>query len=204
MVYYYYDQDESRRRPMASEARANPPQGIPVTDQPTYKWRMDGPVVVWEENDADKGISCTFLNCPDVMVLGPDMTVDPLAPTDNAPFTVNAVVRNLAPSDALGDIVVRLFDGNPASGGTQLGSDQIITDGIAKQGSAQVAFAVPGSVPDGTHELFVKVFPVDRENPANNVGSTSVLVRDSDTQGPAFANVAITDYEGDGDGSPGI
>ena len=99
------------------------------------------------------------------------------------PATISATIHNIGTADA-SNIVVQFFDGDPDAGGTQIGTDQIITS-IAhiSTGTAQVTWtAIPG-----THDIFVRVDPYDsiqEANENNNQAHKPITIEQTYNQPP--------------------
>ena len=160
--------------------------------------RMDGNLLGWSSTDGD--LYYTYLGQPDISITSRDITFSDDNPIEGETLDVSVTVRNIGLLDATTDLTVRLFDGNPDSGRTQLGSDQLISGGIASEGSSVVVFdALPVGLA-GDHSIYVRVDRLPDENPANNTAMEVLPVRDSDTDGPAITNVVVSEHNGDGDG----
>ncbi len=143
------------------------------------------------------------LGGPDVVdagIVAADIDFDLALPYDDDSVTITATVRNLGNVD-LSDLAVRFYDGDPGSGGVQIGSDYIfaLLDGTSS-GAAQVVWT-PGL--GGPHEIYVVVDPdnaIDEEIEDNNTAHKSISVTDDDTDGPEIYNVTVVEHNGDGDG----
>jgi hypothetical protein len=106
--------------------------------------------------------------------------------TPIAPFSTGAPVTvTLAASIANGGnlvttttgIVARFYDGNPAQGGTQIGSDQVVQ--LAGCGDSSTVSVVWQNVPPGAHPVYVVVDPagtIPEENEQNNIKSQLIVV----------------------------
>ncbi len=166
--------------------------------------RMDGNVIVWR-NIPSGTVGYALIGAPDITITFGDPPFSVESPIEGQPIDVSLLVRNVQSSNAIHDITVRLYLGDPDNGGTQIGADQVITGGLAGQTQRVVMFPaiVAPTVTTGDEQSFhfcAKVFPGDVENPANNKVFRGQIVRDSDTQGPAFDFATVREYLGDGDG----
>jgi hypothetical protein len=96
------------------------------------------------------------------------------------PVTVTLKARvansgNLA--ETTGPVVVRFYDGDPQSGGMQIGADQTVT--LAGCGRVDVVELLWPNVPPGTHEVYVVVDEdgaFTEVNEGNNMASQTILV----------------------------
>ncbi len=142
------------------------------------------------------------LSGPDVTDLGvdaADIDFDIAFSYDDDIVTISATVRNLGNTD-LDNVVVRFYDGDPGSGGVQIGSDHVEASLGGLSSSVVQAVWAPAA---GLHNIYVVVDPEnaiveDLEN--NNTAFKSITVSDDDTDGPDIYNVVVTEYNGDGDG----
>jgi len=163
--------------------------------------RMDGDSVVWWGRDPNSQwhVYYAFLHQSDISLASANLTFSDDAPHEGSTIDVNCIVRNLTDYDLNDDITVCLYDGDPESG-TQLGSDVIISGGIAAKDYVTVNFSnIPVSI-EGTHEIYVRIYVPGFDNPANNTATKTLVVQDSDTEGPVISNVIVQEYNGNGDG----
>ena len=168
----------------------------------SYSLRMDGNLAVW---NAGGSLYYLFLNQADISITSPDIVIAPDDPVEGSTVDATVAVHNIAPWEAQGDIVVRLYDGDPDTGGTQWGSDHVISGGLAVKGNSSVTFGGL-TVPigwEGSRDIYARVSIPGGDNPINNKASKSVNVLDSDTDGPVISNVAVVEHNGDGDGIVG-
>ena len=163
--------------------------------------RMDGDSVVWWGRDSNSlwHVYYAFLQQSDIAVASENMIFSNDTPYEGSTIDVNCIVRNLTDYDSTEDITVRLYDGDPNSS-TQLGSDVIISDGIAAKDFATVTFSnVPVGI-EGAHNIHLCIYLPSFDNPANNTASKILNVLDTDIEGPVISNVMVQEYNGDGDG----
>jgi len=127
------------------------------------------------------------------------ITPDPLRETQTA--SIEAVVQNLS-AESSSSVVVRFFSGDPDQGGSQIGTDQTIT-GIEGNGSETASVTWQPSM-EGQYNIFVIVDPdnsiQETEDITNNKAFIDVDVLDNDQEGPDISDVAVVEYNGDGDG----
>jgi subtilase family serine protease len=74
-------------------------------------------------------------------------------------------------------VVVRFFRGNPAAGGTQIGSDKVVR--VPGCGSDVIVEVTWPNVPPGRHTVYVTVDPANalaESNETNNVAQATVLI----------------------------
>jgi hypothetical protein len=143
------------------------------------------------------------LGGPDVVdagIVAADINFDIALPYDDDSVTITAAVRNLGTVD-LSDLAVRFYDGDPGSGGVQIGSDYMFASlGGMSSGEAQVVWT-PGWA--GPHDIYVVVDPddaIDEDIENNNAAYKTISVSDDDTDGPEIYNVTVVEHNGDGDG----
>ena len=163
--------------------------------------QMDGQLAVWWcPGDKLYWTHFASLANPDLSVSRSDIAFGTDLPFEGNTIDVTVTVHNLSTVDAASDVIVRLYDGDPIGGGTQIGTDQVIAGGISARGLSTVAFAeVPANI-EGTHDIYAVVVALTNENPYNNRAVATLTVRDSDLQGPAITNITVSEHNGDGDG----
>lgn len=115
------------------------------------------------------------------VTLRPDLTVDSIVFDDNSPFagqdlTITATIENSGGTSA-DNFYVSFWDGDPASGGTQIQGDQgPITVGIGLTENIQVTWTNPSN---GSHTIFVKADDeqdINEFNELNNIESSVIVV----------------------------
>jgi len=190
---YYWDLSSGKEHVLTDE----------YTD-PDYA-RMDGKGVTWEGSGPT--IYYAFLQQPDLDVSGVAFSDD--SPAEGDTIDVSVIVRNLTDYAATDDITVRLYDGDPDTGGAQLAPDQIIPGGLAAQSQTTVPF-LGVTVPDNTgagetepRQIYARLSVPGFDNPDNDTASGWLTVADDDTVGPAISNVLVVEQGGDGDGTIG-
>ncbi|MBN1670148.1 MAG: Ig-like domain-containing protein [Kiritimatiellae bacterium] len=163
------------------------------------EWRVDGNTVVWfQYGTVSNRFRYAFLGAD--LLIGPDdIAVTPSSPCDTDSLCITVTVHNISDISCGRDVTVKLYDGDPDEGGTQVGSDQTIAGGIVADGSSAVTF---GSItlPEGERDLYAECSIPVMDNPFNNKASKSLLVQDSDIYPPTISNVQFTAVGGDGDG----
>ncbi len=133
----------------------------------------------------------------DVQIVSENIYIDPENPVENEPIVISAIVQNIG-SGAAGQVAVRFFDGDPDSGGEQIGPDHLI-DSIPAGESATPQQTWSASEA-GPHSIFVTVHCAEDTELANNKASRSVQIDDDDIAGPAVFDVAAREHGGDDDG----
>ena len=176
-----------------------------VTDQlgGTYdSVRMDGNGVVWQDDeDGNTHIYFAFIEHPDVAMASADMSATNTSPVEGETFDVSVDVKNLTEFNQPADISVRLFDGDPDTGGTEIAPAQVIIGGLAGSAQSPANFIGISLQGEGPHTLYARMSIVGYDNPDNNTATITVDVQDSDIQGPMFTGpVIVEEYLGDGDG----
>ncbi|MBR9706414.1 hypothetical protein GOV14_05240 [Candidatus Pacearchaeota archaeon] len=118
------------------------------------------------------------LSYPDFMINSSLISVNTSSPRENDTVLINATVYNLDAADSTG-LVVRFYNGDPASGGVQINGDKSID---ITAGGFNVTNVV-WSATIGTNELFVIIDPplatngsFDESNESNNKASLNVTV----------------------------
>ncbi len=123
---------------------------------------------------------------PDFEINGSDISFSNSNPTNLDVISINASVRNIGGANA--EILkVAIFDGDPASGGKQLG-DNIVFNNLAPQAVAMVGLQTMLSA--GTHNIFVVADPdnnVSESNEQNNKASKAIVVTESPQSPPDLA-----------------
>lgn len=121
------------------------------------------------------------LSLPDLAISSTDILVSPSAPKTGDTLTISARVTNLGDQSAQ-DVLVRLFDGDPAAGGKQIGGDNVIPLVAPRAtGLAEFTWAFDGA--PGAHTLFVQVDPlkaINERNKTNNNARREIAVQNSD------------------------
>jgi matrixin/CARDB protein/VCBS repeat protein/dockerin type I repeat protein len=139
----------------------------------------------------------------DVAISEAGFAAAPDSPVEGVPVTLSARVWNTQ-SAAVENIVVRFFDGDPTSGGTQIGADQVIAS--IPGTSSEIAQVIWNPAASGEYECHVVVDPddaLDEGDDTNNSATRTVVVADDDVSGPAIVNVLVEDEQGDADGVVG-
>jgi hypothetical protein len=109
-----------------------------ITALPSYYGvRADNHLVVWQSGG---GVYYTFLKEPDLSVTASDIVFSNDSPTEGNTIDVTVTVHNLTTISTTHDITVRVYDGDPDAGATQLGSDGVIAGGIAGRSQGTVTF----------------------------------------------------------------
>lgn len=134
---------------------------------------------------------------PDLALAELRIDSNPVAEKQTATITATVYAHDLPASGA----VLRMYHGNPDSGGTQYGPDYPL--GTINPGTEKV-IQIPWSAPlAGNYELYVKVdslLVIDESNETNNSESINIAVFDPDEQPPVISNVSVVDINGDHDG----
>jgi large repetitive protein len=115
---------------------------------------------------------------PDLKI-GPENIALPAGPSyEGIPIPVTASVSNIG-GLAASNVMVRLYNGNPASGGFQVGADQVVPM-INAGGSSVVTFSYDTLGKAGTNVLYVVVDPsnaIAESSKANNSASLMLVVQ---------------------------
>ncbi|MFH1721445.1 MAG: CARDB domain-containing protein [Candidatus Altiarchaeota archaeon] len=112
---------------------------------------------------------------PEIDVSSSNIVFSDDTPTEGVQVTINATIANSGDQPA-NNLVVQFYDGNPASGGTQIGSNQVISLGAF---SSQVVQQAWTPATGGTRNIYVIADPsdlFDEPNEQNNNASTSIYV----------------------------
>ena len=166
--------------------------------------RMDGSLAVWTSTSSK--LIYAFLNQPDIAVASASLTFSDEDPFEGDSIDVSIIVNNLTDYNLTDDITVRLYDGDPDVGGTQIGTDQVISGGLTGDTERAVQFlgvTVPentGGAQEQAHQIYVRTSMPEYDNPDNNTAFAYLSVRDNDTLGPIISNVVVAEHNGDGDG----
>jgi hypothetical protein len=112
---------------------------------------------------------------PDLTLTSEDISFSDFNPAVGEVITITAVIHNIGTENANKDVIVQFFDGDPATGGIQIGDDQVIGP-IAAGGakSTQIDCTV-----NSITNVYVKVDPYDdikEMNEGNNVAHRLVSI----------------------------
>ena len=162
------------------------------------EWRIDNSSLVWQ-NYNDGKIYFAYLGPDAISVSKGDISFSTNTPVDNVELVISATVHNISSDNVSEDIIVKLYNGDPADGGSQLGSDQTIAGGINSKSSQDAVFSNL-TLPEGPINLYVKCTRAGDDFEMNNKAYKTVNVTDGDTNGPVISNVSIQEENGDGDG----
>ncbi len=120
-----------------------------------------------------------------IVVEYPDLTISPqniALPAgpyyEGTPIPVTATISNIGGLSA-SNVVVRLYNGNPATGGVRVGTDQVIAS-ISAGGTAPVTFSYDTLGKVGTNVLYIVVDPANaivESSKANNSASVMFQVQ---------------------------
>ncbi|UCF07285.1 MAG: hypothetical protein JSW28_06430 [Thermoplasmata archaeon] len=114
----------------------------------------------------------------DLTVGTSDIAFDPPSPSEGQLVNISVTIHNNGWSDAF-PVTVRFYDGDPDSGGTQIGTEQEIPEILihGEIASAQVQWSTADK--GGSHDIYVVVDPGDvvtETNEGNNKAYKSILV----------------------------
>lgn len=129
----------------------------------------------------DQWVAYTSQLSPTVDLYPARIFADPLAPFsqgENVTFTLKALVANSGNVSSTQPITVRFYDGNPAEGGVQIGSEQVVSP-LLGCGSNRTAEVECSDVSTGTHIVYVNVDPtgaITESNETNNMTEETILV----------------------------
>lgn len=163
--------------------------------------RMDGYVVVWWEPPMGT-LKYAVFNQPDITVT--TFAVEPSGPFEGTTMAFKATIQNASDYDSSEDTIVRLYDGDPDGGGTQIGPDHTIGPLVARATIELDIENIP--VPpvlmgdQQEYEYCIRVFPAGIDDPENNMACVTVNVQDDDTEGPDIRMITIEEHDGNGDG----
>ena len=143
-----------------------------------YLFEGDAGVYPWVlsamgENFADY----TSQLAPEIDLYPSAFTSDPAILTAPANITLTAQVANSGSNVFEKELTVRFYNGDPQSGGIQIGSDQLLS--LAGCGKSEFATVTWTNVPEGTYQLFVVVddnSQIQESNEQNNVANIQIVV----------------------------
>jgi len=126
----------------------------------------------------------------DIAISASDININPEYPMDGDAATVNAVIQNRG-INPTGAFNVKLYNGDPASGGTLLQSFAI----TSLAGDATQTVSYPFSAARGTYRFYVVCDPensVIESDKTNNLAVRTLLVKSSaDAKGPDLVPLAF-------------
>lgn len=129
----------------------------------------------------DHWVAYTTLLSPTIDLYPARMFAQPPAPFsqgENVTFTLKAVIANSGNVSSTYPITVHFYDGNPAEGGIQIGSEQVVSP-LLGCGGNRIAEVEWSNVPSGTHSVYVSVDPtgmISESDELNNVVEQTILV----------------------------
>lgn len=112
---------------------------------------------------------------PDIAISPTDISFSDITPAAGAPITINATIHNFGIGDAE-RANVTFYDGNPAAGGTRIGTVKTITN-LPPNGTVSVA-SDKWSAPAGRYEIYVVIsdtIPVESNISNNQVFGVIVI-----------------------------
>ncbi|OGW45719.1 MAG: hypothetical protein A2Y66_01370 [Nitrospirae bacterium RBG_13_41_22] len=116
---------------------------------------------------------------PDLAITSSDIIFSSLNPNEGEPLTLNAAIHNLG-IDA-SDIEVKLYDGDPLSGGTLI-SQNTIQQIIPFGGTYTLSFSPDTIGMAGSHSFYITLDPnnlIDETNETNNTAWNSITIGSS-------------------------
>ncbi|WP_035058652.1 CARDB domain-containing protein [Andreprevotia chitinilytica] len=131
------------------------------------------------DNSAFNTLTVTPL--PDLAIAAGNISLTPDNPKPGDPVVISALVSNLG-GQAANAVVVRAYDGDPAVGGTLIGSNTVPT--IAPQATLQTSFNWAPASTLAAHTLFVVVDPdnqIEESDKTNNSASRSTVIQSGKT-----------------------
>ncbi|QJR11141.1 Tol-Pal system protein TolB [Usitatibacter rugosus] len=111
---------------------------------------------------------------PDLAISTGNLTLTPALPQPGAAASLAVKVQNLG-VQAANNVLVRVFDGNPAAGGTQVGGDQVIAV-LEGQATATATFNWTFPAASGDRVLYVQVDPLQAINERVRTNNEAQLV----------------------------
>ncbi len=160
-------------------------------DSVTFTWTAASPAgqytlyaVVDEAGDVDEtseddnvgAEAVRTLLARDLQVTAGHIEFTPERPAPGQAVSVRAMIANTG-GQALSDVVVRFFDGDPTAGGSQVGADAIVPS-LASMEEVFVEQDL-GVLADGDHDIYVVADPDDaisEGDETNNIASKTVRV----------------------------
>ncbi|WP_041245589.1 CARDB domain-containing protein [Geotalea uraniireducens] len=128
-------------------------------------------------NTAIREVLVTPADKPDLQVTAADITITPAAPNEGDQLTIAANIHNLG--QAVGNIKLALYDGNPAAGGKRTG-ETVIPQLIPQGGSSQAVFTLSTIGLSGNHTFHIVADPdntITESNETNNQGMREVFIQ---------------------------
>jgi subtilase family serine protease/flagellar hook assembly protein FlgD len=119
------------------------------------------------------------LTLPDLAIDNGDLHLTPAAPKPGDALTLSAKISNLGKQD-VSNVLVRLYDADPANGGKPIAPDQTVTVLAAGASQTQV-FNLPASNGSGVGKLVVVLDPdnqIHEKTRANNLASVDLQIQD--------------------------
>ncbi len=155
-------------------------------------------IVVVDEDDEKFWVFGIFKQ-PNLEIASSNIQFSNTTPKEGAVDTISVLVRNLGNAKASG-IKVQFFDGDPVSGGVQIGSD-IQIDSLDINESSQIETEWIPTLPD-THSIYVVIDPdslITESNENDNIAFAKIYVYDDDEELPVISNITVwpdTSFQG--------
>lgn len=132
----------------------------------------------WNDDPYETALAVRALTMvqPNLNVTAADITFDPAQPISDEAVTLSAQIRNNG-FDAAENVVVRFFQGDPANGGTQIGSDLSIAS--LNAGASATVQAANTWTDQGEYPIYVVADPdnaIAEMNESDNVAAQTLYV----------------------------
>ncbi|MDX2000453.1 MAG: CARDB domain-containing protein, partial [Thermoanaerobaculia bacterium] len=193
-VLAFYDGDPAQGGQLISQQTVSLDAGAATTISYTYPEVPDsrdrlifavadpaGTLAEADETDNVAFETLPVLSLPDLTLSVASLELEPRFPRPGQPVTLRVNFANLG-EQAAQNLAVRVFDGDPAAGGTVVAPDQVVPT-VAGLGPASVSFTWTYADSAAPRPLVVLLDPdatVREGNETNNRASLDVVVQDGD------------------------
>lgn len=140
---------------------------------------LNNAIIEFDEGDNSAFVTVNVASLPDLSLNAAAISFSPAFPKEGDSVVVTAAISNRR-GQAAGNVRIRFFDGDPAAGGVQIGSDQIIPQILGLgEANAQIAYATSGKL--GAHLIYVQADPLNE------------VVEQDETNNRAFRTLGVQD-----------
>jgi len=144
-----------------------------------YVW-IDPFNTISEGNENNnKNQNTVVVDPPELEITSSDISFNETSPKDGTIVLINVTIHNTGKNYAY-SVVANFYEGDPSSGGTLIGTDEISSIANLSVGYASVNWDTTGKA--GNNDIYVSVDPANsiaEQNEANNNASTTFFVRTS-------------------------
>lgn len=185
-----------RPRYLAMRSLSTGQETIITTSTPFSRWRMDSPVVAWEDGPTSH-VLFSFLGLADFGVSNAGLQI-PATAIEGSPIQATVTITNNTPLGTSQGATLRLYAGESEAAGVELASAPV--PALDPASSVSIDLTAFELAEEGTYPLLAVVESSLTEYKGNNQAAITIEVSDDDTSPPLIADLLVEEYLGDGDG----